>query len=123
MKSKFLTAGLIAAMMVPAMAQAQTREIRNDRKELREEQRDLRDAQRRGDRSDIRDGHAMSATRVRICAKASATGARIAAIRTIAPRSNISSSASARRCARTTTPRLTALHGTAAGACRAQVAT
>ena len=55
MKSKFLTAGLIAAMMVPAMAQAQTREIRNDRKELREEQRDLRDAQRRGDRGDVRD--------------------------------------------------------------------
>jgi len=55
MKSKFLTAGLIAAMMVPAMAQAQTREIRNDRKELREEQRDLRNAQRRGDRGDVRD--------------------------------------------------------------------
>ena len=55
MKSKFLTAGLIAAMMVPAVAQAQTREIRHDRKELREEQRDLRNAQRRGDRGDIRD--------------------------------------------------------------------
>lgn len=55
MKSKFLTAGLIAAMMVPAMAQAQTREIRNDRKELREEKRDLRHAQRYGDRGDVRD--------------------------------------------------------------------
>ena len=54
-KMKFLTAGLIAAMMVPAAAQAQTREIRNDRKELREEQRDLRNAQRYGDRSDVRD--------------------------------------------------------------------
>lgn len=52
---KFLTAGLIAAMMLPAAAQAQTREIRKDRQELREEQRDLRNAQRRGDRGDIRD--------------------------------------------------------------------
>lgn len=55
MKTKFLTAGLIAAMMVPAVAQAQTREIRNDRKELREEKRDLRQAQRYGDRDDVRD--------------------------------------------------------------------
>jgi len=55
MKSKFLTAGLIAAMMVPAIAQAQTREIRNDRKELSEEKRDLRHAQRYGDRGDVRD--------------------------------------------------------------------
>lgn len=54
-KMKFLTAGLIAAMMLPAAAQAQTREIRKDRQELREEQRDLRNAQRRGDRGDIRD--------------------------------------------------------------------
>ena len=54
-KMKFLTAGLIAAMMVPAVAQAQTREIRNDRKELREEQRDLRNAQRYGDHRDVRD--------------------------------------------------------------------
>ncbi|MDK2761327.1 MAG: hypothetical protein KYX64_08195 [Sphingopyxis sp.] len=54
MKSKFLTAGLIAAMMVPAVAQAQTREIRNDRQELREQRRDLRDAQRYGDRGDVR---------------------------------------------------------------------
>jgi Ni/Co efflux regulator RcnB len=55
MKSKFLTAGLIAAMMVPAMAQAQTREIRNDRRDVREEQRELRHAQRYGDRDDIRE--------------------------------------------------------------------
>ena len=55
MKSKFLTAGLIAAMMIPAAAQAQNREIRNDRQELREEQRDLRNAQRYGDRGDVRD--------------------------------------------------------------------
>lgn len=59
MKSKFLTAGLIAAVMVPATmpvaAQAQTREIRKDRADVREEQRELRNAQRRGDRSDIRE--------------------------------------------------------------------
>lgn len=55
MKSKFLTAGLIAAMMVPAMAQAQTREIREDRRDVREEQRELRNAQRYGDRGDVRE--------------------------------------------------------------------
>ena len=54
-KMKFLTAGLIAAMMVPAVAQAQTREIERDRRELRDEQRDLRSAQRYGDRGDVRD--------------------------------------------------------------------
>lgn len=55
MKTKFLTAGLIAAMMVPAAAQAQNREIREDRRDVREEQRELRNAQRYGDRSDIRE--------------------------------------------------------------------
>lgn len=59
MKSKFLTAGLIAAMMVPATmpvaAQAQTREIRKDRADVREERRELRDAQRYGSRGDIRE--------------------------------------------------------------------
>lgn len=55
MKSKFLTAGLIAAMMVPAVAQAQTREIRKDRQDVREEQRELRNAQRYGDRDDVRE--------------------------------------------------------------------
>ncbi len=56
MKSKFLTAGLIAAMMVPAVAQAQTRgEVRDSRQEVREQQRDLRDAKRYGDRNDVRD--------------------------------------------------------------------
>lgn len=55
MKSKFLTAGLIAAMMVPAAAQAQTREIRNDRRDVREERSELRDAQRYGDRGDVRE--------------------------------------------------------------------
>lgn len=55
MKSKFLAAGLIAAMMVPAAAQAQTREIRKDQQELNQAQRDLRNAQRYGDRRDVRD--------------------------------------------------------------------
>jgi len=59
MKSKFLTAGLIAAMMVPATmpvaAQAQTREIRKDRADVREERQELRDAQRYGNRGDVRE--------------------------------------------------------------------
>ena len=54
-KMKFLTAGLIAAMMVPAMAQAQTGELRRDRQDIRQEQRDLTHAQRYGDRHDVRD--------------------------------------------------------------------
>lgn len=55
MKSKFLTLGLIAAMMVPAVAQAQTRELRNDRRDISEQKKDVRDAKRYGDRSDVRD--------------------------------------------------------------------
>lgn len=54
MKSKYLTIGLIAAMMVPAVAQAQTRELRNDRRDIREQRQDVRDAKRYGDRSDVR---------------------------------------------------------------------
>lgn len=54
-KMQFLTAGLIAAMMVPAAAQAQTRDIREDRRDVREERRELRDAQRYGDRKDVRE--------------------------------------------------------------------
>ena len=54
-KMKFLTAGLIAAMMVPAAAQAQTRDIREERRDVREERRELRDAQRYGDRGDVRE--------------------------------------------------------------------
>lgn len=55
MKSKFLTAGLIAAMMVPAMAQAQTSELRRDRHDIAKEQRDLRNAQRHGTHREVRD--------------------------------------------------------------------
>lgn len=54
-KMKFLTAGLIPAMMVPAAAQAQTREIREDRRDVREERREYKDAVRYGDRDDVRE--------------------------------------------------------------------
>ena len=57
MKSKILTAGLIAAMMVPAVAQAQTRELARDRQDIRQQQRDLNQAKRYGDRHDVRDAH------------------------------------------------------------------
>ena len=46
MKKTLMMGGLIAAMLVPAMAQAQTREIREERRELREERREYRDAKR-----------------------------------------------------------------------------
>lgn len=52
---KFLIAGLAAAALVPAMASAQTGELRRDRQDVREQQRDLRDARRYGDRDDVRD--------------------------------------------------------------------
>lgn len=54
MRKTLLTALLVATVM-PAMASAQTPELRNNRREIREEQRDLRDAQRYGDRRDVRD--------------------------------------------------------------------
>jgi len=55
MKTRFLTVGLIAALMVPGVASAQSqREMRESRQDLREEQRDLRNAQRYGDRNDVR---------------------------------------------------------------------
>jgi Ni/Co efflux regulator RcnB len=54
MKNRFLTVGLIAAMMVPAMAQAQTRELSRDRQEIRKEQRDVRQAQHHGNARDVR---------------------------------------------------------------------
>ena len=56
MKTKFLTVGLIAALMVPGVAAAQTRgEVRDSRQDVREEQRELRQAQRYGDRGDVRE--------------------------------------------------------------------
>src|SRR3546814_16500988 len=54
-KLQFLTAGLIAAMMVPAVAQAQTGELRRDRQEVREQKRDVRQAVRYGNRGDSRE--------------------------------------------------------------------
>lgn len=54
-KTKFLAAGLIAAMMVPAVVQAQTRDIREDRRDVREERREYNNALRQGDRGNIRE--------------------------------------------------------------------
>ena len=52
---KFLIAGLMALTLAPAMASAQTGELRRGRQDIREEQRELRQAQRYGDRGDIRE--------------------------------------------------------------------
>lgn len=58
MKSKFLSVGLIAALMVPSMASARTSqaELRGDRQDIRHEQRDVRQAKQeyRSDRRDFR---------------------------------------------------------------------
>ncbi|UZK65001.1 RcnB family protein [Sphingomonas sp. M1-B02] len=57
---KYITAALLAAVAMPAVAlptaaSAQSqRELRRDRQDIREETRELRQAQRRGDRGDIR---------------------------------------------------------------------
>ena len=59
--NKFITAALLAAVAMPAVAvptvaSAQSqREVRRDRQDLREEQRELRQARRTGDRSQIRE--------------------------------------------------------------------
>jgi len=52
---KLMIAGLMAATLAPAMASAQSGELRRDRQDLREEQRELRDAQRYGSRRDVRE--------------------------------------------------------------------
>ncbi|MBO9712375.1 RcnB family protein [Sphingomonas sp.] len=58
---KFITAALLAAVAMPAVAvptaaNAQSnRELRRDREDIRKQQGELRDAQRRGDRRDVRD--------------------------------------------------------------------
>lgn len=52
---KIMISALIAATAFPAVASAQTGELRRGREEVREEQRDLRDAQRYGDRRDVRE--------------------------------------------------------------------
>lgn len=50
-----LLSALIAATAFPAIALAQTPELRHDRQEVRHQQRDLRQAQLHGDRHDVRD--------------------------------------------------------------------
>lgn len=52
---KFVILAALAATVLPATAQAQTREIRRDRQELRQEQRQLDRARRYGDRRDVRE--------------------------------------------------------------------
>jgi len=48
--------GLMAAVAVPSLAQAQSLgEARQSQREVREERRELRDAQRYGDRQDVRE--------------------------------------------------------------------
>lgn len=51
---KLMIMALMTACALPAMASAQTRELRHDRREIRQEQRELRDAIRSGDRKEIR---------------------------------------------------------------------
>lgn len=56
MKTKLISAAMIAAMLVPATAAtAQNRELRRDRQEIRQQERQLERARRYGDREDIRD--------------------------------------------------------------------
>jgi Ni/Co efflux regulator RcnB len=45
---KAILAGLLAATVVPTIAQAQTHELRNDRRDVREERRDVNRAVRNG---------------------------------------------------------------------------
>lgn len=52
---KMITALLLGATMLPVAAQAQTGELRRDRREIQEQRRDLRQAYRDGDRDDVRD--------------------------------------------------------------------
>ena len=55
MKTKLLTAGLIAAMMVPVTAQAQSRHHERDRQEMRNDARGQHNSQRHDNRRDVRD--------------------------------------------------------------------
>lgn len=52
---KSVIMALVAASLLPTVANAQTHELRKDRQELREERRELRDAIRDGDRRDVRE--------------------------------------------------------------------
>jgi hypothetical protein len=55
MKKSLILGGLMAAMLAPVAAQAQSREVREERRDVREERREYRDAQRYGDRGDVRE--------------------------------------------------------------------
>lgn len=52
---RMLFAALLAATLTPAVAQAQTRELRDDRRDIVQERRELRDARRHGDYRDVRE--------------------------------------------------------------------
>lgn len=52
---KLITTMLMAAVAIPAVATAQSRELNRDRQEIRQEQRQLQQARRDGDRRDVRD--------------------------------------------------------------------
>ena len=52
---RLILAGVIAAVLAPAMASAQSGELRRDRQDIREQRQDVRDAQRHGDRHDVRE--------------------------------------------------------------------
>lgn len=55
MKHKLIAGAMIAAMLVPSLATAQTAELRRDRQEIRQQERDLAQARRHGDRDDVRE--------------------------------------------------------------------
>lgn len=55
MKMKLFNAALMAALLVPTAASAQTRGIERERSDVREERRELREAQRYGSRADVRE--------------------------------------------------------------------
>jgi len=52
---KLLVAGVIAAALVPAVADAQTRELNHDRREVHQTQREIRNDVRRGDMHEARE--------------------------------------------------------------------
>lgn len=57
MRNKLILTGLLAAIAIPAAANAQyyDDDVRDERQDLREEQRELQEERRYGDRDDIRD--------------------------------------------------------------------
>lgn len=56
---KIIMLGLLAATVMPGVAQAQSyREARDSQRDVREERRELQQAQRHGDRRDVRDARA-----------------------------------------------------------------